>query len=233
VLNTDCGQLTEAAQVFNRLDTAAPVWTGDCAVEITLCADEGDISPSIPLPCAMGFEDACNDTLFFSFTETLLTGDTLNGGGFVLERTYSAEDCSGNIGVFMQTITFTGETCPEQINLAAQETRGIVNHDALSSSSSFMGDGIDESSSSLAPFVHPNPSKGSAWLTWTSQRTGKTTLEVFHADGSMALSPIVIQVTSNQPQRIKLVETTLPAGMYFVRILSSGGKQVVPWMVID
>ena len=70
-------------------------------------------------------------------------------------------------------------------------------------------------------------------MTWTSQHSGKTTLEVFHADGSMALSPIVLQVTSNEHQRVQLLGTTLPAGIYFVRILSSAGKQVVPWVVID
>ena len=234
VLNPDCGQLTEAAQVFNRLDMSAPVWTGDCAVEITLCANESDVSPSIPSPCEMAFEDACNEPLLFSFTETLVTGDTLDGGAFVLERTYSAEDCSGNTGVFMQTIAFAGETCPEQIDLVAQETHGFFNHNALGSNVSSMGaDWMIESAPSSAPFVHPNPSKGTAWLNWTSQRSGQTTLEVFHADGSMALSPILLQVTSNEHQRVQLLGTTLPAGIYFVRILSSAGKQVVPWVVID
>ena len=229
-LNPACGLLTEAVQTFYRMDESSPIWTGNCAAEITLCALDGE-EPEIPLPCTAAFEDACEDPLSLSFSEALISGDTLNGNAFVLERTHSAQDCSGNTGVFIQTITYLGEQCPEQSELTAFESDDV--HHASRFQQRSAVDVSDERTHNDPDLtLHPNPGNGWAFLDWTSQNTGPVTIEVFHADGTFALEPIICQMNSHQKQRVQLNGGVLNAGTYFVRIRSNLEFQVIPWVII-
>lgn len=232
-INPECGILTEAVQFFNRLDIEPPLWGGDCPTEIALCAPVGSLSPDIPMPCEAEFMDTCEEILFYSYSELISSGDSTNGGAFVLERTHTAEDCSGNVGVFVQTLSYDGAICPQQVNFTTSEPEGflIAEHGAFGSSSN------DYQSNSSNPFdlkIHPNPSRGIAELNWSGVKNSKdVTLDVYSADGTTALPTILWAGSTGHLQRMTLNGTSLPSGTYFVRIRSHRNYQVIPWMIID
>ena len=231
-LNSDCGQLTEIIQFFNRMDTVPPVWTGDCATDIFLCTSITGLTPDIPLPCVPDFTDSCADPLTFAFAETLVSGDSLDGGAFVLERTHSAEDCSGNMGVFVQTITFDGVTCPEQMEQTGSDGDYFVvqtEQEQVVSASDWK-----EHNRAISDLrLYPNPSNGMAELSWSSQRPGEVTIDIFQTDGSAVLPAVTRLMPSNAGQRITLDGSSLPAGTYFVRIRFNHDNQVIPWLIVD
>ena len=231
-LNASCGLLTEAVQVFSRLDIEPPTWAGDCPVSLTLCSPSSDLPPDIPLPCAPLFFDSCGDPLTLSFSESFLSGDSAAGNAFVLERIHTAEDCSGNVGTFVQTLTFDGAVCPELLN-PLDPNLAFIAHEKETAASISLLESPQKNSKPFQLQVHPNPSRGISHLHWTSPSSEAVTLHVYHSDGSPAMPESQWSNEANGSKRVKLDKGSLPSGTYFIRVQSSGKSEVIPWVIID
>jgi hypothetical protein len=231
-LNPSCGLLTDTVQFFSRLDLEPPTWAGNCPAEINLCSTGADLPPSIPLPCESLFFDSCEEPLSFSFSESFLEGDSLDGNGFVLQRVHSAEDCSGNVGTFIQTISFDGVVCPELLNPTTQPSDLIAEENRSEDRFS----PVSILAKSAKPFnlkIHPNPTNGTSQLQWKNPDLKPVTIQVYHPNGSAALPEIQWRAETNSLQRLNLNRGSLPSGVYFIQIRSNKSDEVILWMLAD
>lgn len=123
-----CGNSSHLFQTINVVDNTAPV----------LSAYPGDITlvcPAIPEDLVVTATDNCNGQIAVSYTEQIIWPEMSDGtpiasddpafcvDGKQLIRTWTAQDCAGNVVTHTQTITFTA--VEERIPAVLNETENV------------------------------------------------------------------------------------------------------------
>ncbi len=108
----DCGNVSQQVQIITFLDQTAPVLSD---YPESLVLDCGTIAPEAPVITAT---DNCAADIEVGFSETY----NANDGCGSIERTWCAEDCSGNFTCHTQIITFQQPTQSVMISHAELRT---------------------------------------------------------------------------------------------------------------
>ena len=103
---TDCsGNETKHVQTITVSDTQAPVFVEELPQDATISCDE------VPDPVTLTATDNCDPNVTVVFEETQ-TEDAQCNANFVITRTWTATDCSGNEAKHVQTITVSDKQAP-------------------------------------------------------------------------------------------------------------------------
>ena len=231
-LNEPCGKFTEVAQVFQRVDTASPEWIDTenaCVQEVVLCFDEITGETALPAPCAFLFEDGCGEAVDATWSDAIVFGDPVTAPGepFAIERTYSGTDCSGNVGSFVQTLTFDGDSCPEAPLSPVEKPRA----DKAPASRQATAEAINIEHPSLLGNLAPNPTSSSSVLTVHVPQDGLLTLEVFDLTGKRVRPLHSIFGNDGTEQRVLLSAEGMASGYYLVRAECQGIRETLRWAV--
>lgn len=229
--NETCGTFTEAFQVFSRIDLEGPVWNNAaCMDSVALCFETGTNGIDLPAPCDLEFIDGCGEWVEGSMDETVVFGDpnALDGSPFEILRTYSGEDCAGNLTSFQQTLWFDGTACPKSPMIspsASHQSKGIPGAGAKNKQ------GL-ASLSTLEIFISPNPTSSHSILQFkNAQENRLVSVRVLDVAGNDAMPLKQLQLESNTPFALDLNAQTLAPGCYFIRLQSAGETKTLRWVV--
>jgi hypothetical protein len=226
VLNPSCAQLTQTTQIISREDMSPPSWADEgCAPEVVLCFDAENDLVNIPAACDFAFEDSCNEPVINNLQENTLSGDPLSGEPFIIERIYSGTDCSGNVGVYVQTLVFDGAACPEAPGMH-QENHHSVRYDAEPENRALM-----LSSTLIDSRIQPNPSNGNATLIWSNLVDGEVLISVHHITGQAVMTNIKRHAEADEQVMVSLPGDDLPSGSYVIRLQFNREFVAIPWVV--
>ena len=160
-------------------------------------------------------------------------GETIMGSGdlfgdlncclpYEITRDYTITDCSGNQETFGYTIDISGEGC-------------VVGDGGLQGES---GDSSNAENTMARDYISieglaPNPTNGTAMLTFTIQEAATVTVQVTMMDGAVVLEPYQAMVLPDWPQTILIGTAGLDAGMYQVRLTARGFMTSKKLLVIE
>ena len=108
-----CGNETSVSQTISVVDTTSPSFTTTVPNATAECG-------SIPAPAVLTANDSCSEADVVYNGQTQIN-DT-DGCGYILIRSWTAEDVCGNQAVFTQTITVIDTTAPVLVNVPANDT---------------------------------------------------------------------------------------------------------------
>ena len=109
VIDTDCGDALTTEQVVSRDDTTDPTFDNEPANETVACADG---LPAVPTVTASDNCEADDGEPTVTYTGQSDPYDVECTGSYKVDRTWTAEDCSGNMIGYTQTITVIDEVAP-------------------------------------------------------------------------------------------------------------------------
>src|SRR5690606_10424626 len=103
----DCaGNSASHTQTITVEDTTAPVFSGTLPVNTTANCT------SIPNPVNLAATDTCDNDVEVVFNETTSGQNDTCGSEYTITRTWTAQDCAGNMVSHTQTITVEDTTAP-------------------------------------------------------------------------------------------------------------------------
>ena len=104
---TDCaGNEISHTQVITVEDTSEPELTGDLPGDITVECD------NIPDPAVLTVTDNCGNDIPIQYEEVITGQDDGCAANYTITRTWTVEDCAGNITSHTQVITVIDTTAP-------------------------------------------------------------------------------------------------------------------------
>lgn len=116
------------------------------------------------------------------------------------------------------SVTNSSEQCPEPTTL-----------EPVSGGSKRLGG----NSLSLSTSWHPNPTHNGAILELKLDQDSKLDVEILNMQGQSLLKPIQGEKLSQGTHRKKLDVSNLPAGIYYTRITSESGSEVIKWVKLE
>lgn len=230
-LNPTSGDFTSKTQYTYAVDTTAPVMESSCESTVSLCFEPG-VGVTLPDPCSFA-EDNCGLGLDSNYADVILSGnpDAGDDAPFEIERTYTASDCSGNVGIFVQTLIFDGGGCEDPEGLLESPADGIEDSD----------DETFNPPSAKNPFeqffttgstIAPNPTASSSTLRVQRTQAANATVSVYNLAGQQAMSSIQLDGNDRESAALILLDASeLVSGCYLVRIEHLEEVETLRWII--
>jgi len=228
-MNTECGQFTEALQIFMLNDTTAPVWNDSaCENELILCFDAAG-GVDLPPPCEFAFEDECGELVSTSISEVILEGDPNLSPEtpFTIERVYTGTDCSGNVSSFTQIVVYEGAPCASGIQL------NDLHFEAVKGSQNGMEKPV-KAWMPAAPLIklYPNPTNNHSILELALPDPKQNVrVEVFNLAGQKVFELEDSGKENQIIRRIQLNGNSLSPGCYVIHVNSNSVQSIERWII--
>ncbi|MGB1121936.1 MAG: T9SS type A sorting domain-containing protein, partial [Flavobacteriales bacterium] len=232
-LNANCGLFTEVPQLFVRADVTAPVWeNASCASEEVLCFDESLGEVALPEPCSFEFSDECSEEVLAELTESLISGDPDGQPDvpFVIERTYTGIDCSGNATSFVQLLSFDGSACPEAPSSPVTKPAATRKSDSRPSTRNRAAH-VGTDATPLLTSLVPNPTRTTSTIEVAVAHGETVTLRVFDLAGNRVAVHTLSSRQDSPNQRVTLSAAGLPSGCYLIQATTSTTRETLRWLV--
>jgi hypothetical protein len=232
-LNASCGLFTEVPQLFVRTDVTAPVWeNASCASEEFLCFDELLGEVALPEPCSFEFADECSEEVLAELTETVVSGepDGQPDAPFVIQRTYTGTDCSGNATSFVQLLSFDGSTCPEAPASPITKPAAARKSDSRPSTRN-RATHVGGNATPLLASLVPNPTRTTSTIDVATAHGESVTLRVFDLAGNSVAIHTLSGGQDSPKQRVTLSAADLPSGCYLIQATTSSTRETLRWIV--
>lgn len=231
-LNPACGLFTEVPQLYMRADVTPPAWNNEsCALEVALCFNASIGEVILPEPCVFQFDDECSEEVLVTFEEIAVSGDPAGQpeAPFVIQRTYTGTDCSGNASYFVQMLSFDGEACPEpptspvtKPTASKGQTRQRTRSEAFKN-----GDLL----SPLVASLSPNPTDSESAVYVNVSNRDQVTLRVYDLAGNEVGTHVIQGGSDSEIQRITLSASSLAPGCYLIQATASNVRETLRWVV--
>jgi hypothetical protein len=230
-LNPTSGDFTSETQYTYAVDTTAPVMESSCESTVFLCF-EPSVGVALPDPCSFA-EDNCGFGLDSDYSDFIVSGNPNAGDNipFEIERTYTASDCSGNMGIFVQTLIFDGGDCEDPQGLIESPAEWIEDSadetfDAPSAKNPF------EAFFTIGSTIAPNPTASSSTLRVQRTQAAKVTVRVYNLAGQQAMPSIQLDGNERESAALILLDASeLLSGCYLVRIEHPDEVETLRWII--
>ena len=179
---------------------------------------------------------------WFYYTGTFAGADVMGSGDlfgdldcclpWMIERTYTMTDCSGNVSEFDYTVDVNGVTC-EPFEPTLDGT--IADESNSDSDADSNGDISEEDADTKDPIkilaLTPNPSSELALLSFMASDDEYVAVYLYNGSGLLVSSLYQGQVPGNVIMTIEVPSNELDNGLYQIQIVSSAGMVTRKLMV--
>lgn len=155
-----------------------------------------------------------------------------------IERTYVSTDCAGNVNTFSYTVAVNGGGCQPLVPpFTGNPGIDVDWGDQETDSNGSISGGIDDPKEDRGPIkvlgLNPNPTNEHAYFQFVSEERLQVAVQLFDMTGTMQASLFEGTVQAGQRMQFEVNVSTLPAGLYQIRIASAVQIVNTKLMVMD